>query len=145
MAKKIYPGMNLPSPDRLSEKNLKMKNKLDFAAIVLAAGKPMIVRTLNTLDQVRPRQIVIVVSRKGLAAIKQVTGSKYTFAIQSRPLGTADAAAVGLKKIDKNISTIAVMYGDDTAFYNPQTIIKVFRHHQKTKPKITFVTVEKGN
>ena len=138
-----------------------MKNKLDFAAIVLAAGKgvrmksslpkvlhpiagqPMIVRTLNTLDQVRPRQIVIVVSRKGLAAIKQVTGSKYTFAIQSRPLGTADAAAVGLKKIDKNISTIAVMYGDDTAFYNPQTIIKVFRHHQKTKPKITFVTVEK--
>src|SRR3989344_1105221 len=143
MAKKIYPGMNLPSPDRLSEKNLKMKNKLDFAAIVLAAGKPMIVRTLNTLDQVRPRQIVIVVSRKGLAAIKQVTGSKYTFAIQSRPLGTADAAAVGLKKIDKNISTIAVMYGDDTAFYNPQTIIKVFRHHQKTKPKITFVTVEK--
>jgi len=153
--------MNLPSPDRLSEKNLKMKNKLDFAAIVLAAGKgvrmksslpkvlhpiagqPMIVRTLNTLDQVRPRQIVIVVSRKGLAAIKQVTGSKYTFAIQSRPLGTADAAAVGLKKIDKNISTIAVMYGDDTAFYNPQTIIKVFRHHQKTKPKITFVTVEK--
>src|SRR3989338_4461439 len=132
MAKKIYPGMNLPSPDRLSEKNLKMKNKLDFAAIVLAAGKggrmksslpkvlhpiagqPMIVRTLNTLDQVRPRQIVIVVSRKGLAAIKQVTGSKYTFAIQSRPLGTADAAAVGLQKIDKNISTIAVMYGDDT-------------------------------
>src|SRR3990167_8740376 len=100
----------------------------NFAAIVLAAGKvvrmksslpkvlhpiggqPMIVRTLNTLDQIRPRQIVIVVSRKGLAAVKQVTGNKYTFALQNQPLGTADAAAIGLKKIDKKISTVAVMY-----------------------------------
>src|SRR3989344_947752 len=138
-----------------------MKAKQDFAAIVLAAGRgvrmksalpkvlhsvagrPMIVRTLSILNQVRPRQIVIVVSRKSLEAVKQIADNQYTFAIQNRPLGTADAAAIGLKKIDKKISTVAVMYGDDTAFYKPQTIISVFRHHQKTGAKITFVTVEK--
>ena|SRR3990167_2339484 len=135
----------------------------DFAAIVLAAGigkrmksslpkvlhqiagRPMLVRTLEVLNQARPRQVIIVASPQNIDLIKKQIGNKYGFAIQKSPLGTADAASAGLKKINPGTKTVAVIYGDDTAFYKPETIVKVFTFHQGTKSKMTFVTVKVKN
>ena len=128
-----------------------MKNRqIDFAAIVLAAGegkrmksslpkvlhliaaKPMISQTLSVLEQINPQQILVVVSPKNASGIRKVIGDHYQLAIQELPLGTADAVRSGLTKILTDIATVAVMYSDDTAFYQPETIIEIFKRHQKS-------------
>ncbi|MBI2327213.1 NTP transferase domain-containing protein [Candidatus Curtissbacteria bacterium] len=132
-----------------------------FAAIVLAAGegkrmrsslpkvlhpvdqKPLLKRTLEIIDKVRPRQIIIVINQNNSSQIKKTVGNQYTFANQQSPAGTADAARIGLRKTDKNVQIVAVMYGDDTAFYKPETIKKIFEFHRRSKSKITFVTLDK--
>src|SRR3990167_8476412 len=136
-----------------------MQNKkLPFAVIVLAAGegkrmesklskvlhriagKPMIVRTIEILKRVNPYEIIIVANPQNLVAIKKEIPQDVKYTIQKSPLGTADAASCGLKLVDKNMLTVAVMYGDDSAFYRPETILEVFKHHQDSDATLTFVT-----
>ena len=135
----------------------------DFAVIVLAAGEgkrmksslskvlhpiggePMITRSISIIRKVNPKQIIIVASPQNVDALKEIIGSRCTFAIQEKPLGTAHAARCGLKKVFRNIKSVAIMYGDDTAFYKPQTIVDVFHYHNNLKATITFVTLEKEN
>lgn len=135
----------------------------DFAAIILAAGlgkrmksdmpkvlhhiagKTMLSHTVDLLNKVRPRQIIIVVNPKNIAKIKESIGTNQLYAIQESPLGTADAAKAGLKIVDLQIKTVCVMYGDDSAFYKPETIANVFKTHQGSGAKITFVTLKKDN
>ena len=141
-----------------------MQNKkLPFAVIVLAAGegrrmesklskvlhriagKPMIVRTIETLKRVNPYEIIIVANPQNLVAIKKEIPQDVKYTIQKSPLGTADAASCGLKLVDKNMLTVAVMYGDDSTFYRPETILEVFKHHQDSDATLTFVTVKKDD
>src|SRR3989344_7038240 len=135
----------------------------DFAAIVLAAGEgkrmksklskvlhpiagiPMIKRTINILNVVKPSQIIIVVNKKNASRINKLLDAKLTYVLQPKPLGTADAARNGLTKVDDHIRDVAIMYGDDTAFYKPETFEKVYNKHLATKAKITFVTITKDN
>lgn len=137
--------------------------KADFAAIILAAGegrrmkssvpkvlhkilgKPMIERTIETLSEIQPFQIITVVSPQNSDLLKGVLGNKTLYATQSLPLGTADATQAGLKKVGKDVQIVAVLYGDDTAFYKPSTIQTIYNHHQEVKPKITFATLVKEN
>ena len=134
---------------------------LNFSAIVLAAGqgkrmksslpkvlhgiagRPMIARTVEILKEVSPKQIIIIVSPKSLADVKKNVSLDCQLVVQKIPLGTADAVRVGLTKVNKDTKTIAVLYGDDTAFYKPETIKKVFQHHRAKNPTVTFVTVKK--
>src|SRR3972149_7371253 len=135
--------------------------KKEFAVIILAAGKgvrmksslpkvlhkldgkPMIQRTAEILSEVNPRQIIIVINLESINKIRQVVPKKCTFAIQKSPLGTADATIPGLRKVEDDVRTVAVMYGDDTAFYEPGTVLEVFKKHQDSEAKITLVTVQK--
>jgi bifunctional N-acetylglucosamine-1-phosphate-uridyltransferase/glucosamine-1-phosphate-acetyltransferase GlmU-like protein len=45
--------------------------------------------------------------------------------------------------VSEKAGTVVVMYGDDTAFYTPETINKVIRIHRETNAKLTFVTLIK--
>lgn len=136
------------------------RQKADFAVIILAAGqgqrmksslskvlheisgKPILVRTVDVIKKVNPLQKIIVVNSKNFNLVKKIIFPKVTYAIQKSPLGTADAIRAGLEKAKKQISTVAVMYGDDTAFYKPQTIKEIFKYHQRKKAVITFVTLK---
>src|SRR3989344_5903543 len=87
--------MNLQLSGRRLQKDLRMKIKLDFAVIVLAAGKgvrmksslpkvlhpiadqPMIARTLSILNEVGPCQIIVVVNRRSLESIKKTIDGNY--------------------------------------------------------------------
>lgn len=138
------------------------KNKTDFSAIILAAGrgkrmqselpkvlhkigtKSMIARTISTLTEINPAHIITVASPANINSLKKELGTASEFAIQSQPLGTADAVKSALSSV-KNSRDIAVLYGDDTAFYKSNTFLKVFAKHKKTKAKITFVTLLKEN
>lgn len=136
--------------------------KNSFSAIVLAAGagkrmnnekskvlhkigdKPMIQKTVEILENLTPHQIIVVANQANISELKNIIPNT-TLVIQDKPLGTADAAAIGLKYVGPGVRDVAVLYGDDTAFYNPETIRKVFKFHQESKAKITFVTIKKEN
>lgn len=109
------------------------------------AGKPIIEMTVETVQQAQPTQIIVVTSPKSEKEFKRLLGTKCDFAIQKNPLGTADATSIGLTKVRYGIHTVGIMYGDDTAFYTPETIMDVYNSHLEKNPKITFVTIKKNN
>ncbi len=135
--------------------------KAKFAVVILAAGagkrmnsslpkvlhevggKPIILRTIETLVKVKPDLIMTIVNKNNLEQIKNTLGNKTKYSIQTNQMGTGDAARAALKNIPEIIKTIAIMHGDDTAFYLPSTINSALEKHLKTKAKITFVTLIK--
>lgn len=135
----------------------------NFSAIVLAAGqgkrmksstpkvlhtigdKPMILHTVDVIASTSPAFIITVVNKGHAENIRKVLGKKSHFCIQEKQRGTADATRTALKHLPKTTDTVAVFYGDDTAFYNKETILKVLSSHQKTKSQVTFVSLEKQN
>ncbi|OGD92119.1 hypothetical protein A3E14_01800 [Candidatus Curtissbacteria bacterium RIFCSPHIGHO2_12_FULL_41_13] len=125
-------------------KGVRMKSSLP-KVLHKIAGKSMITRILEVIDQVGSRQIIVVTNPRDDFLIRKIIGKRIDFAIQKSPLGTADAVNSGLAKVKDGIKTVAIMYGGDTAFYKPETILDVFRKHQKEKAKITLVTVQKKN
>src|SRR3989344_1719596 len=134
-----------------------------IACIVLAAGKgermgsdlpkvlhrvgneALIQRTIKILKNSKFTQVIIVVNKQNHKAISDTLGNEYQYAVQEDALGTANAVKSGLSLINSEIKTVAVFYGDDTAFYKPQTIKNVLNLHTAKKPKITFITVIKDN
>jgi UDP-N-acetylmuramate--alanine ligase len=140
---------------------MKNNKKTNFSAVVLAAGvgkrmqsqkskvlhkingQPMIQKTVNTLLELSPKEIVIVANKDNLKDLKTIFGKNVSYSVQAQPLGTANAADVGFQSLKTNSQNIAILYGDDTAFYAAQTIKKVFQKHLKSNAKITFVTVLK--
>lgn len=137
-------------------------NRKAFAVIVLAAGmgvrmksplskvlhpivgKPMILRTIEILKRIDPAQIILVASPNNAKMLKKLSG-ECDVVVQPLPVGTADATKYGLKHVKREMATVAVLYGDDSAFYKPQTILAVYQLHKKTSAKITFVTVRREN
>ncbi len=140
-----------------------MKTRQNFSAIILAggvgkrmqsdrskilhkiAGVTLIEKTVRVLESLKPSEIIIVGNKDNANKLQDIFKSKIKIAIQEKPLGTADAARIGLTKISAKINHIAILYGDDTAFYKKETVEKVFKKHIASKAKITFVTLHKKN
>jgi len=132
----------------------------NFSAIVLAAGEgkrmksekskvlhevagaSLIERTIATIKDTHPTQIIAVVNKKNISEMKKMFKNQVLYALQSQPKGTGDATLIGLKGVKGNIPVVCVMYGDDTAFYQAKTIEKVYAKHLKSKAVATFVTVK---
>lgn len=108
-------------------------------------GKPIILRTFETLAEIRPDFILTVVNKNNISQIKALLGSKTNYCLQEKQLGTGDAVKTALSQMPEQIKLIAVLYGDDTAFYKPETILKILEKHHRTNAKITFVTLIKDN
>jgi len=154
-----YAKFEHPWSDQEIVKNVLSDGK-NIAAIILAAGRgtrmvsttpkvlrkicgrPMISYTLENLRRAAFRNIVVVVGYKKDLVIKEACGSS-RFALQEKTLGTANAAAQGLKKINEGIDTVVVMNGDDSAFYKPKTIKEIVKSHYETKSVVSFVSLLK--
>jgi bifunctional UDP-N-acetylglucosamine pyrophosphorylase/glucosamine-1-phosphate N-acetyltransferase len=86
------------------------------------AGIPILFRSLNAALGLAMIKQVVVVGGSDLNALKQACSSmifhqenmmdKISWAHQSVPMGTADAVAVGLAAINKDITNIIVLSGD---------------------------------
>ncbi len=109
------------------------------------AGKPMIQHTVDTMMTLKPAELIIVANPHNLGEIRSVVPPYVKFAVQEEQLGTANAALIGLNESTGNMRDVAVLYGDDTAFYTAQTISKVYKLHSHSRAKITFVTLFKDN
>ena len=137
--------------------------KNNFSAIILAAGEgkrmesekskvlhevagqTLIERTIATVKDTHPAQIIVVTNKKNISEMKKMFKNQVLYSLQSQPKGTGDAALIGLKGVKENIPVVCVMYGDDTAFYKPKTIEKVYAKHLKSNAVVTFVTVKLKN
>src|SRR3989344_4253584 len=137
--------------------------KNNFSAIILAAGEgkrmesekskvlhevagqTLIERTIATVKDTHPAQIIVVTNKKNISEMKKMFKNQVLYSLQSQPKGTGDAALIGLKGVKENIPVVCVMYGDDTAFYKPKTIEDVYGHHLKSNAVVTFVTVKLKN
>ena len=150
--------MNLRPLSGLSRRKQMKQN--NFSAIVLAAGEgkrmksekskvlhevagtTLIERTITTIKDMHPAQIICVANKKNITEMKKMFKNQVLYVLQSQPKGTGDAALLGLGRVKKNIPVVCVMYGDDTAFYKPKTIGDVYAHHLKSEAVATFVTVK---
>jgi UDP-N-acetylmuramoyl-L-alanyl-D-glutamate--2,6-diaminopimelate ligase len=157
-----YKGFEHPWSD-LETVNNYLNREASVSAIILAAGKgsrmkselpkilheicgrPMISYSLQNLRQAEVGEIVAVVSYEKDMVLKEIGGA-VKIAVQENPKGgTADSLAAGLPEVSDNANTVIVIYGDDTAFYTPETIKKVIRTHSESGVKLTFVTLIKDN
>lgn len=139
-------------------------DKLDpnnLAAIVLAGGKgtrmqatlpkvlhhivdqPMIFYTLETINKLGLSEVLVVVGHQS-EEVKEKICSKFNcqFALQEKPMGTADAVNAGLKKVNDNIKEIIVMNGDDSAFYKVSTLKKFILSHRTSKCPVSMMTIK---
>lgn len=138
-----------------------MKN--NFTAIILAAGlgrrmnspiskvlhsignKPMIVHTLEVVKSVSPKSIVVVANSSNVNELKKVLDGNIAYRVQKKQLGTADATKVGMESLNKDVKTVAVFYGDDTAFYDKKTIASIIEKHDTANAAVTFITLHTEN
>ena len=157
-----YKGFEHPWSD-LATVNNYLDRDISTSAVVLAAGKgtrmksdlpkilheicgrPMISYSLQNLRQAGVGEIVVVVSYKKDKVIKEIGGA-VKISVQENPKGgTADSLAAGITEVTDEANTIIVMYGDDTAFYTPETIKKVVKIHCDSAATLTFVTLIKDD
>lgn len=134
--------------------------KSDFkniTAIVLAAGKgtrmnsdiPKVLNTINNkpilqlslekLDQLHLGEILVVVGYKSEDVINAI-GSQRHYINQGELLGTGHAVLQALPSVPKDCEIIMVVNGDDSAFYNPETIADLINKHRSSKAKMTILT-----
>jgi UDP-N-acetylmuramoyl-L-alanyl-D-glutamate--2,6-diaminopimelate ligase len=157
-----FEGFEHPWSDRKAIETYLQKDK-EISAIVLAAGKgtrmrsnypkvlqkicgrPMIAYSLENLRAAKVGDITAVISFKRNIVKKYIQGAVKT-AIQKNPKGgTGDAVRTGLPNISKEAKSVMVLYGDDTAFYTPQTISKILELHEKNNNTLTFITLIMDN
>lgn len=157
-----YKGFEHSWSDRREIENF-LDRDIDTSAIILAAGKgarmksvlpkilheicgrSMIAYSLQNLRRAKIGEIVTVVSYRKNLVIKKIGGA-VKIAVQKNPKGgTADATAAGVRAVSESADSVVVMYGDDTAFYSPETINKVIHTHREANATLTFVTLLKDN
>ena len=77
------------------------------------------------------------------AKIREHLKNSVIYAEQTKRLGTAHAVMAAESKIPKAIEDLLVVMGDDSAFYDPKTIIDLVELHRQKSPSITMLTVQK--
>jgi bifunctional N-acetylglucosamine-1-phosphate-uridyltransferase/glucosamine-1-phosphate-acetyltransferase GlmU-like protein len=104
-------------------------------------GRPIVEYSVKTLKKVgfKPEQICLVVGFCKEKIIEHF-GNEVSYAEQTELKGTAHAAFTGMKSLPQEIKTVMVMGGDDSAFYTPETIKKLFELHQKNGCVLTLLT-----
>lgn len=105
-------------------------------------GRPMIFYTLQKLQDLGIKNIIVVVGYKA-AGVKKVISEKFNvkFALQKKLLGTAHSLKSALPQITEETKTILVINGDDSAFYSLSTLKELINSHLKNGSLLTVLTL----
>lgn len=125
-------------------KGSRMKSKDVNKVAMHLADKPMIVHTVELLEKLNVKKIVVVVGFAKESVVKVLKG-RVEFAEQRKRLGTAHAVKAALKNVSLEIENILVLNGDDSAFYSKEIINKLVTKHLEDNAAFTFLTIEKDN
>ncbi|MBI2022363.1 NTP transferase domain-containing protein [Candidatus Daviesbacteria bacterium] len=114
-------------------------------------GTPMILITLKKLVDLGIQNITVVVGYKAEEVKKVIhlafhlRGVKLKYALQEKPLGTADALKTALKVIKPQTEQILVLNGDDSVFYSEQTLNDFISSHLVSDAFVSVLTVNKDD
>lgn len=106
-------------------------------------GKPMIYYVVNAALNLRPYEIIPVLSWKRELVEKYLIdafGPIFNFAYQKAPLGTADAVKSAINKLSEHIDTVIVMSGD-VPLITTEVLSELLTAH-KTPVTITTITIQ---
>lgn len=124
-------------------KGTRMKAPDSKNKVVLNLGdKPMIRYTINTLKKCLIDQIIVVVGHAKESVMAELK-DEVVYAEQINPQGTGHAVKVALPKLSPQSENIVVMYGDDSAFYNPPLIDYLVTTHLKQANHLTLISINK--
>lgn len=125
-------------------KGKRMKSKNVNKVVVPLGNKYMILHIAERLAELFIMPIIVVV---GFAkeSVMRVLDGKVVFVEQSKRLGTAHAVSCALKKVPRNIDTVLVLNGDDSAFYTNDIIKKLIKTHWEKNAALSFLTIIVNN
>ncbi len=108
-------------------------------------GKPLILHTIELLEKLDLRQIVVVVGFAKDSVKNSLRGKGVDFAVQDEQIGTADVLKTGLLKIKNDITDVLVIQGDDSFLYKDKLLEKMLLKHIDSGSELTFLTVDVDN
>lgn len=122
----------------------RMKSKNINKVVFPLGNKQMILHAVDRLRELGINPIIVVV---GFAkeSVMKILDAKVKFVEQKNRLGTANAVLCALKKVPKNIKSVLVLNGDDSAFYSKEIIKKLIKTHVRGKNTLSFLTIEINN
>lgn len=105
-------------------------------------GRPMLRWVVDSLTSVEAlSEVAVVVGPSALEAVRRaLDGAAVRMVIQELPLGTGDAAKVGLSAVPAETETVLIVYGDQPLI-KPSTIEHLLRQHARQHAVLTFLTV----
>lgn len=142
-----------------------LKNISKVAAVILAAGKgtrlncvdkpkvmleiggqPIISYAVETLKKIgfNREQICLVVGFKK-ELIEDFFKDQVTYVTQEERLGTAHAAYLGIKNLPAEIEHVLVLGGDDSAFYQADTLLNFVEKHINEQCVLSLLSAEVEN
>lgn len=118
-------------------KGTRMKSQLPKVLHKLG-DKTLIEHTIATLNNLNLGQIIVVTGHEAGLVKRAINNAKT--AHQNEQLGTGHAVQIALPKLPKNIQTVLVINGDDSAFYKVKTLQDIIQKYIKSDKKMTIVT-----
>lgn len=106
-------------------------------------GRPIVsyvVETLKNCGIVKENIFLVVGFHK--EKIEEYFGERVNYVEQTELKGTAHAAYVGMQKLPKNVETVLVINGDDSAFYSAEAMLDFISQHQKAGAVLSVLSVE---
>jgi bifunctional UDP-N-acetylglucosamine pyrophosphorylase / glucosamine-1-phosphate N-acetyltransferase len=122
-------------------KGKRMNSNGESKTLVILGKKPLIVHTIDNLEEIKIYPIIVVVGY-AKESIMNTLGNKVIYAVQDELTGTATALKCGLAKLPKNKKTVLVMDGDDSAFYSKELFTRMIDIHEKKNAALTLMTIE---
>ncbi len=122
----------------------KRLNCTDIPKVMLELNnRPIVSYIVETLEKIGlPKKNICLVVGFQKQKVIDYFGADYCYAEQKELLGTAHAAYTGMLNLPKNIDTVLVFGGDDSAFYTPQTIINFLTEHLKQNNVLSLMTTD---
>jgi bifunctional UDP-N-acetylglucosamine pyrophosphorylase / glucosamine-1-phosphate N-acetyltransferase len=107
------------------------------------AGKPLLVRVLNVLDEAGFSRPTVVVGYDE-ARVRQVVGERCHYVSQREQLGTGHAAQVGLDALPPSTRRVLVIHGDEPMI-GPEVFCDMLDLQQRTDAAVVLLTTHVDN
>ena len=106
-------------------------------------GRPIVGYIVDTLTKCAiPAENIFLVVGWQQEKIRDYFGDKVNYVVQEELKGTAHAAYTGMQALPKNVETVLVINGDDSAFYSPAAILDFVNQHWQSVATASVLSAE---
>ena len=110
----------------------------------MVSGKPLLVHVLSALAELDAAATIVVASPRVdeiSTAVAAHSDDDFTYVVQERPAGTADATRLALEALPAEINTVAIVPGD-TPLITGETLSALVVAHREAGAALTFLTAK---